>query len=130
MARLSERIETASAALSTLEEALREPFSKLVRDAAIQRFEYTHETVWKAAQAYLAEREGERQNTPKAAFRACFRAGLIDEEQGRLAVEMVDDRNRTSHTYKEAIAQRIFERLPAYAALMRELLGRFAQRQS
>lgn len=36
----------------------------------------------------------------------------------------------TLEEYKEAIAQRIFERLPAYAALMRELLGRFAQRQS
>ncbi len=130
MARLSERAETARAALSTLEEALREPFSKIVRDAAIQRFEYTHETVWKAAQAYLAEAEGERHNTPKAAFRACFRAGVLDEEQSRLAVEMVDDRNRTSHTYKESIAQRIFERLPAYCALMRTLLERFAQPQS
>lgn len=130
MARLKERVETARQALSTLEEVLREPFSKIVRDAAIQRFEYTHETVWKAAQAYLAEREGERHDTPKSAYRACFKAGLLDEEQGRLAGEMVDDRNRTSHTYKEQIAQRIFGRLNAYAALMRALVERFGQPQA
>lgn len=127
MARLGERVETARQALATLEEVLREPVTKIVRDAAIQRFEYTHETVWKAAQAYLAEREGERQNTPKSAFRACFRAGVLNEDESRLAAEMVDDRNRTSHTYKEAIAQHIFERLPSYAALMRALLDRIAQ---
>lgn len=127
MARLNERVATARAALATLEDVLREPASKIVRDAAIQRFEYTHETVWKAAQVFLAEREGERQNTPKGTLRACFRAGLLDEGEGRLAAEMVDDRNRTSHTYKESVAQHIFERLPGYVALMRALLERFAQ---
>lgn len=128
MARLKERLGVADAALATLEEALREPFSRLVRDAAIQRFEYTHETVWKAAQTCLAESEGERHGSPKSVYRACFRAGLLDEEQGRLAIEMVDDRNRTSHTYKESIAQDIYGRLPGYAALMRALLDRLGQR--
>lgn len=40
---LSLQIETTSLALATLEEALQEPLSAYVRDASIQRFEYTFE---------------------------------------------------------------------------------------
>ncbi|MDA8108667.1 MAG: HI0074 family nucleotidyltransferase substrate-binding subunit [Betaproteobacteria bacterium] len=124
---MTTRLEVARAALATLDEVLLEPMTKIVRDAAIQRFECTHETIWKAAQAYLAEREGERHDTPKSVFRASFRAGLLNEDEARLAIEMVDDRNRTSHTYRESIAQQIYGRLPAYARLMRLLLERCAR---
>jgi nucleotidyltransferase substrate binding protein (TIGR01987 family) len=127
MARLTERVDVARAALRTLDEVLRETVTKIVRDAAIQRFEYTHEAVWKAAQAYLAEVEGARYNAPKSAYRACFRAGLLNEDEARLAVEMVDDRNRTAHTYNERVAQRIFDRVPSYLRLMQTLVEGFAR---
>ncbi|WXJ86724.1 hypothetical protein MHOCP_07400 [Moorella humiferrea] len=42
-AELALRLETLERALATLEEALAQPFSVIVRDAAIQRFEYTFE---------------------------------------------------------------------------------------
>lgn len=54
MERLNERFAMAKRALETLQEllALERP-SRVERDAAIQRFEYTCEAVWKAAQRYL-----------------------------------------------------------------------------
>ena len=59
MERLTERLATARAALATLHDLVRKPDrSKVERDAAIQRFEYTFEAVWKAAQLYLREVEG------------------------------------------------------------------------
>ena len=70
------------------------------RDAAIQRFEYSFEATWKTAQRYLHDIEGVEVASPKAVIRASFAAGLFDEQATRLALEMVDDRNLTSHTYK------------------------------
>jgi len=49
--RLTQRVATAREALSTLDELAHKPErSKVERDAAIQRFEYTFEAVWKAVQ--------------------------------------------------------------------------------
>ena len=54
MERLKERIAVARHALVSLQEALAIPSPTLLeRDAAIQRFEYTVEAIWKAAQRYL-----------------------------------------------------------------------------
>jgi hypothetical protein len=35
--------------------------------------------------------------------------------------ERTDDRNLTAHTYIEAVAKRIYQRLPAYLAVMQNL---------
>jgi hypothetical protein len=37
---------------------------------------------------------------------------------------MVDDRNLTSHTYKEALAEKIASRIPAYCKIMEKLLAK------
>jgi hypothetical protein len=58
MDRLTLRIETARRALGTLEELAGEPATKVIRDASIQRFEYSFEALWKAAQAVLLHRFG------------------------------------------------------------------------
>lgn len=121
MERLKERLAIARRALGTLEEllGLEGPVSNVVRDAAIQRFEYTFEAVWKAAQLYLRIMEGLDNNSPKGVIRASLRVGLLDENQVRLGLDMTDDRNRTVHTYNEDIARAIYGRLPDYAGLMR-----------
>ncbi len=95
----------------------------VVRDAAIQRFEYSFEAAWKAAQRYLRVMEGRVEASPKPVVRASVAAGLLEETDGRIALNMVDDRNLTSHTYNEALAQRIFSALPEYARIMRTWLN-------
>ena len=59
MGRLNERLESARQALASLDElvVLTQP-TKVERDAAIQRFEYTCEATWKAIQFGLREKEG------------------------------------------------------------------------
>lgn len=123
MDRLKERLEVAEKALgSLLDLPLAEVVDDIVRDAAIQRFEYTFEAVWKAAQLYLREREGLEQGSPKGVVRACLQVGLLTDEQARLALELVDDRNLTVHTYNEELAKRIFSHLNSYAELMTDWL--------
>jgi nucleotidyltransferase substrate binding protein (TIGR01987 family) len=116
--RLTERLEIAKRALSTLQELLGlDAPSRVERDAAIQRFEYTCEAVWKAAQRYLQEVEGISIGSPKGSIRSSRDVGLLTDEQTTIGLEMVDDRNLAVHTYNEAIAEDIYSSLAAYANL-------------
>lgn len=125
MERLNLRFEDAYKALLTLQQILREPFSVVIRDATIQRFEYTFEAVWKFLKEYLEEKEGVVENTPKGIFRAVFRAGFLTEQETVQCLEMTDSRNDTVHTYKEQIAQILYQKIESYARLMDYLLKKF-----
>ena len=118
MERLKERLVVAQRALSTLQELidLGQP-SPVERDAAIQRFEYTCEAVWKAAQRYLLAVEGVSVGSPKSSLRACRDVGLLSDDQTTTGLEMIDDRNLTVHTYNETVAEDIYHNLPQYADL-------------
>ncbi len=128
MERLRERLATAGRALRTLQDLLRESKTDIVRDAAIQRFEYTFEAVWKAVQAFLSRIEGLDAGSPKAAIRACYRIGLLTEEESRRALAMADDRNLTVHTYNEALAEQIYSRIFDHASLMESWLKAMERR--
>ena len=118
MERVKERVQVARKALSTLQELTSKPDLTLVeRDAAIQRFEYTFETAWKAAQLFLAEMEGVSANSPKSVVRASWQAGLFDEATSKLALQMCDARNMTVHTYNEKIAMTIYHQIEDYVGI-------------
>ena len=119
MERLSQRLAEAETALASLEELVRRASRSVVeRDAAIMRFTYTFEAVWKTAQRYLYEHEGLDVGSPKQAVRASRRTGLIADEQAEAALTMADDRNLVVHVYREAVARDLDSRLPAHAATL------------
>ncbi|MBF8283844.1 MAG: hypothetical protein HW378_2759 [Anaerolineales bacterium] len=111
-------------ALSRLTDALAQSKSEWVRDASIQRFEFTIELAWKAV-ARFARREGIECVSPRQAFRAAFKLGWIEDDDVWLA--MVEDRNFTSHTYNEALAEQLYARLPRYQEAQSQLLERLRQ---
>ena len=119
---LAKKIDDARNALKTLEEVLAVPYTTISRDAAIQRFEYTVEVGWKCLQMFLREHEGVECYSPKACIREAGRSGLLAESEVVNALQMIDDRNLTSHTYQEALAERIYRSLSHHAALLRKLL--------
>jgi nucleotidyltransferase substrate binding protein (TIGR01987 family) len=119
MERLIERLQVARRALSTLQELTsKSELSVVERDAAIQRFEYTFEAIWKTAQMFLSEVEGVTANSPKSAVRACWQAGLLSEENAQHALQMCETRNMTVHTYNEALALAVYRKINAYADLL------------
>ena len=130
MERLKERLAVARRALETLQEivAVEHP-SRIERDAAIQRFEYTCEAVWKAAQQYLQEVEGLSLGSPKGSIRASRDVGLVTDEQATVGLEMIDDRNLTVHTYNESLAEAIYRQLPSYADFLAVWLTAMEERQ-
>ena len=93
-------------ALNTLEEILEQPFSLIIRDATIQRFEYTFELAWKLFRK-AAIIEGIKVGSPRQAIRAMYDVGLLDDIDTWF--EMMNDRNRTSHTYSATTAEQVFE---------------------
>ena len=129
MERLKERLAVARRALATLEEVLAIPRpSRVERDAAIQRFEYTFEASWRATQRYLMVAEGLSVGSPKACVRAAREAGLLSDEQSVIGLEMVDDRNLTVHTYNDALAERIHRNLRRYSDLLSHWLNAMEER--
>jgi len=125
MERLELKYQDAQKALNTLKEILNEPFSVIVRDASIQRFEYTFEAFWKFIKGYLKEKEGIVANSPKACFREIFSLGFCSEEETVQLQDMTDKRNDTSHTYKEEVAQSIYNNIKNYCLLMEKVLNKF-----
>jgi len=119
--RVHQRLQMARRALATLQELtpITSPTS-VERDAAIQRFEYSTEACWKAAQSMLSMHFGLELASPKSVIRASAQNGLLTEAAARLAMDLVDDRNLTSHTYNEALAQAIWSRLPGHLAVLQQ----------
>lgn len=87
-------------------------------DATIQRFEFTFELAWKLLKDYFAEK-GVVLNYPKDVLRQAFQAGLIENEE--LWLTMLHDRNMTSHTYDEKLADQIYANIQNYVPEIRKL---------
>jgi nucleotidyltransferase substrate binding protein (TIGR01987 family) len=121
MEKLKERLDSCQNALATLDEALNMPFSIIVRDGSIQRFEFSFEALWKLLKAYLEQHEGIVCNSPKSCFREALQIGLLSTADTQICLTMTDDRNLTAHTYIEAIAKRIYRKLPLYLTVMQGL---------
>lgn len=87
-----------------------------LRDSIIQRFEYCTDLLWKLLKIYLEDVEKVTllANTPSGIIRAAVQARIMTEEQGQQCLEMIKDRNITSHIYREEIAEDIKSKVPRY----------------
>lgn len=128
---LKSKYHEAQKAITSLEQLLKEqddllqlkPIMELIiRESLIKRFEYSIDTLWKYLKLYLETKHGVVQKSPKSVFKELLRVGVIGEEETRQALEMVDDRNLTAHTYNEEIAQEIMDSIPQYHGFMQAIL--------
>ncbi len=94
----------------------------IVRDAMVQRFEYTTEAFWKYLKHYLQTEHNLLANSPREVMRMGLQAKLYDEETSKEFLQMLDDRNLTSHTYIEELATSIASRIPNYAHRIKSVL--------
>ena len=80
--------------------------NEMEEQGLIQAFEYTFELAWKTLQDFLEERGGYLEiKGPRPVIMRAFQDGYIDK--GEKWMEMINDRNRTVHTYDEKIAHEI-----------------------
>ena len=105
-------------ALIALEKALCEPKSDIVRDATIQRFEFCVELAWKSAKKQM----GTATSAPKSVVREMAQNSLIDDVDFWL--RSIDQRNLSSHTYREDLAEMVYQFAREFLAKGQDLLLR------
>ncbi len=89
-------------ALARLHEIVALPENEIVRDALIQRFEFTFEAAWRAAYRWLRARGSDVAEEAFAVLPRAFANRLIADEGAWN--ELRKKRNLRSHTYNQALA--------------------------
>lgn len=118
------RLDDLGQAVDRLEEALAVPeTAPLAIDGTIQRFEFVFELCWKSMKALVElNTPSVEATTARAAIKAAFAAGWIENEPAWL--DLLDMRNATSHTYREAIAKDVYRRIKERTPMIRGALLR------
>jgi len=84
-----------------------EELNKMEEQGMIKTFEYTYELAWNTIKDFY-ENQGEAGiQGSRDAFNLAFQRGLISD--GETWMQMLKDRNRTSHTYNEETVDEISE---------------------
>ena len=98
--------------------------NELEEQGLIQAFEYTHELAWNVLRDFLREQGNFNIMGSRDATREAFKIELIQD--GDTWMDMIKDRNRTSHTYNQAtadmIAKNITERFFALFIALRNTM--------
>ena len=97
----------------------------LYKDGVIQRFEFTFELLWKTFKIYL-ENQGIITRSPRESFKEAFRINLIEDEE--LFLDMLKDRNDTTHIYDKETAESIFNRIKSnYIPAIKRVLKKISE---
>jgi nucleotidyltransferase substrate binding protein (TIGR01987 family) len=105
-------IEKCEKALSKLVLFLSEKnVTEAVKAGIIQAFEYNYDVFWKAFKKLAVEQGFEDPQSPRKALASAFQLKIIDNET--IWIKMMKDRNDTSHTYNEDLANQIYEKIKA-----------------
>ena len=125
MSKMQIKFDTFKKALTSLEAIYLKPAQtdRANIDATIQRFEFTFELAWKCLKHYFLE-QGIVLNYPKETIKEAFSVGMIDDENTWIA--MLNDRNMTSHTYNEKLADEIYNRIKHYVPELIKLLNKLS----
>lgn len=107
--RWMQRFQNYQKALAQLSRFMeKKALNEMEEQGLIQAFEYTFELAWKTLQDFLEETSGYLNiKGPRPVIMQAFQDGYITN--GEKWMEMLLDRNRTTHTYNEKIAHEIIK---------------------
>lgn len=105
MLRWRQRLESYLRALERLQDdvnqAKQRELSKMEQQGLIKSFEFTHELAWRVMKDYLTYQGTTNISGSRDAMREAFQAGLIKD--GQTWMTTIASRNRTAHTYDQAV---------------------------
>ncbi|MBC6428374.1 MAG: nucleotidyltransferase substrate binding protein [Cellvibrionales bacterium] len=99
-------------------------YSLLEREGFIQRFEYTHELAWNTLKDWLLM-QGYQDKTPREVIQRSFAVDILPEQDTEHFLASLKERNLTSHTYNEQLAQDILQRIQE---IYQPMFGRLCER--
>jgi nucleotidyltransferase substrate binding protein (TIGR01987 family) len=114
-----------------LDERKKLPDDEYIRDACIQRFEYTYELSWKMLKRYLEMTVPTPEEIDAMSFASLIRTG---SEQGLLLSDFSvwkqyrEKRSITSHTYDQEKAIEILKQIPSFLKDAEYLLHKLNER--
>jgi nucleotidyltransferase substrate binding protein (TIGR01987 family) len=112
--------EDLNKALKKLKEiAVLPPEETANQDATIQRFEFTFELAWKLMQSIEIENNINVYGV-KTILREAAKLGLIDDPVKWF--DFLRDRNLTVHTYKEELAQKVYQSAKEFIPFVDKLI--------
>lgn len=123
--RWKQRFENFEKSFKLLEKySQKEIQTELERAGIIKFFEMTFELAWKVLKDYL-ESQGYEVKSPRETIKQAFQIGLIQD--GHVWMDALTSRNLTSHTYDEAVAEKLVGDIrehyyPALKAVYQKLL--------
>jgi nucleotidyltransferase substrate binding protein (TIGR01987 family) len=119
--RLFEKLNDYKRASARLNEATKLQIEDdIIYDGVIQRFVFTFELSWKLMKMFLEYTGITEMKSPRTTIREAFTYGLI--EDGEQWIDMMVDRNKTSHLYDEEEAKLIYEKVKSnYSHLLSNL---------
>ena len=98
-----ENFEKASTNLTETTECIKQNgINKIYTMALIQAYEIVFELAWKTMKDYL-QFNGIITDTPRETIKEAFSKNIISD--GQIWIEMMEARNKTSHTYREEYAK-------------------------
>ena len=97
---------------------------EIIRDGLIQRFKYTHELASNVMKDYAIYHGNTTIGGSRDATREAFQLQLISD--GKVWMDMIGSRNKTSHTYNEETADEIYSKIfheyyPAFLEFQRNM---------
>ncbi|MEH6825931.1 MAG: HI0074 family nucleotidyltransferase substrate-binding subunit [Motiliproteus sp.] len=96
-------------AVASLENAIAQPKNEFIRDAVIQRFEYTYELCWKMLRRQLAEDQGDsavKLLSRKELFRMAAEYEMLNDPVAWFKYHKA--RNETSLLYDQTKAEEVY----------------------
>lgn len=104
--RWKQRFQNYEKTLQFVEEAINITKPDIIQKAGlIQFFEMSFELAWNLIKDYLEEQGFSDIKSPRAALKKGFEIGLIKD--GHAWMQLLEDRNITSHTYNEASVTKV-----------------------
>ena len=94
-------------------------YSNIYLDLVVKRFEFTYEMSWKCIKGYL-DYIGIECYSPRGCFKEAFSQKLISDET--IWVDMIEQRNLSSHIYDEDEIKEIFGKIVNYKSAFEKLL--------
>ena len=89
-----------------------------IKNGRIQKFEYCTELTWKVIKNFLYEYHGIDPKSPRESIKEFFLVGAVEEDNYELLINILDDRNKLSHIYKEEFFEEIHSKLKKYFEVM------------
>lgn len=83
---------------------------EIIRDSLIQRFEFTYELTHKTLREFMKYLGVTLENSfPRTIYKKAYVNNLISDD--KVWINLLEDRNATSHIYNEALSDEIAERI-------------------